>query len=69
MRTIDIKKAFIETCYNGDRGAYLKARKRIIAKYNLSGVVSLTPYAKAEKLHNDNMTGLHFRRLENAEVF
>ena len=27
MRTIDIKKAFIEAYYNGDRGAYLKARK------------------------------------------
>ena len=27
MRIIDIKKSFIETCYNGDRGAYLKARK------------------------------------------
>ena len=27
MRIIDIKKAFIETCYHGDRGAYLKARK------------------------------------------
>lgn len=27
MRIIDIKKAFIEACYNGDRGAYLKARR------------------------------------------
>ena len=27
MRTIDIKKAFIEAYYNGDRDAYLKARK------------------------------------------
>lgn len=27
MRTIDIKKAFIEAYYNGDRRAYLKARK------------------------------------------
>lgn len=27
MKIKEIKKAFIETYYNGDRGAYLKARK------------------------------------------
>ena len=49
MKIREIKGAFIEACYNGDRGAYLKARRAVIAKYNLSGAASLTPYAKAEK--------------------
>ena len=54
MKTADIKKAFIECVYDGNRGAYLKARK-------------LTPFASRERSHKSNTTTQHFKEKGAAE--
>ena len=64
MKTADIKKAFIECVYNGNRKAYLKARRADYCKVQFEWACFIDSLCKSGE---SNITAQHFKRKGAAE--